>query len=305
MNAAGVSQSSPLGQQGSEAFFNGNPQAHLRMQGAPGQAEAGPHALQDYQMQLLLLEQQNRKRLMMARQENDPSQGGGAASVGQPGFGAAMSPSQSRAGGPSPSPNEQVKRGTPKIGQPGLPQSPLPEQARGSPVPNFDGSHVPHGAMPTPFFPQMSGNPAMMRPPSSHPAIGPQFNQQYEALVRQQGGRIPNGLWQQQMLQQQQAQQQQQNQAQHAQAQQQQQQQQQAQGQPQAQNQGQQPPQIGTPQQRNTAMPPPPAPPTTGDQGKTQPSSPSQQTTQPPTPSQTSRPNPKGKKDPKENRKVS
>ena len=146
MNAAGIPQSSPLGQQGSEAFFNGNPQAHLqRMQGAPGQAEAGTHALQDYQMQLLLLEQQNRKRLMMARQEQDPSHGGGGPSVGQPGFGAAMSPSQSRAGGPSPSPNEQVKRGTPKMGQTGLPQSPLPDQARGSPVPNFDGSHVPHG----------------------------------------------------------------------------------------------------------------------------------------------------------------
>ena len=32
---------------------------------------AGNHALQDYQMQLMLLEQQNKKRLLMARQELD------------------------------------------------------------------------------------------------------------------------------------------------------------------------------------------------------------------------------------------
>lgn len=31
----------------------------------------GNHALQDYQMQLMLLEQQNKKRLVMARQEQD------------------------------------------------------------------------------------------------------------------------------------------------------------------------------------------------------------------------------------------
>jgi len=34
-------------------------------------AHNGNHALQDYQMQLMLLEQQNKKRLMMARQEQD------------------------------------------------------------------------------------------------------------------------------------------------------------------------------------------------------------------------------------------
>lgn len=34
-------------------------------------ALAPPHALQDYQMQLMLLEQQNKKRLLMARQEQD------------------------------------------------------------------------------------------------------------------------------------------------------------------------------------------------------------------------------------------
>lgn len=36
-----------------------------------GQGSGSNHALQDYQMQLMLLEQQNKKRLMMARQEQD------------------------------------------------------------------------------------------------------------------------------------------------------------------------------------------------------------------------------------------
>jgi hypothetical protein len=35
----------------------------------PGGPRYQNHALQDYQMQLMLLEQQNKKRLMMARQE--------------------------------------------------------------------------------------------------------------------------------------------------------------------------------------------------------------------------------------------
>jgi hypothetical protein len=34
-------------------------------------AKQGNHALQDYQMQLMLLEQQNKKRLLMAQQEQD------------------------------------------------------------------------------------------------------------------------------------------------------------------------------------------------------------------------------------------
>lgn len=38
---------------------------------APEAANGGNHALQDYQMQLVLLEQQNKKRLLMARQEQD------------------------------------------------------------------------------------------------------------------------------------------------------------------------------------------------------------------------------------------
>ena len=91
--------------------------------GMPAGQQSGNHALQDYQMQLMLLEQQNKKRLMMARQEQDSmardgsSIPPGAAGMQAPG----MSPSGSRSG-TSPNPSEQMKRGTPQIG--GLPGSP-------------------------------------------------------------------------------------------------------------------------------------------------------------------------------------
>ena len=74
------------------------------MQGAAG-AQSGNHALQDYQMQLMLLEQQNKKRLMMARQEqheNNPA-GGQMPGVTMPPSG--MSPNGSRTG-TSPNPGE-------------------------------------------------------------------------------------------------------------------------------------------------------------------------------------------------------
>jgi len=38
--------------------------------------QTASHALQDYQMQLMLLEQQNKKRLLMARQEADKERAG-------------------------------------------------------------------------------------------------------------------------------------------------------------------------------------------------------------------------------------
>jgi hypothetical protein len=42
------------------------------MEGGPqAVSQTGNHALQDYQMQLMLLEQQNKKRLLLARQEQD------------------------------------------------------------------------------------------------------------------------------------------------------------------------------------------------------------------------------------------
>lgn len=74
--------------------------------GAGGQS--GNHALQDYQMQLMLLEQQNKKRLMMARQEqhdNQPGAGGPMPGVNMQAAG--MSPSGSRTG-TSPNPAEAM-----------------------------------------------------------------------------------------------------------------------------------------------------------------------------------------------------
>jgi len=285
MNQTGVPQGSPMGQQGVDGSVDFNFPPGGRMPGAPGQSQ-GNHALQDYQMQLMLLEPQNKKRLLMARQEQNnitahPGHHGppGSAPVGQPGFGApAMSPQNSRAG-PSPNPNEQMKRGTPKMSQPGLPGSPMPDgmgQTRGSPVPNFDPSQ----GMPPQYYASMAAANGMMRPPSSHPTFMPNMQnmtpQQMEAFARQNGGRMPNGApWPQgppQMMQP---------------------------------NPGQQPVQMGTPQQRHNNMPPPPAP-AAGEAGRTNPSSPSQQAAAPPTPSQAPKSAPKGKKEAnKETRKVS
>jgi hypothetical protein len=238
-----------------------------RMGGA--NAQGGNHALQDYQMQLMLLEQQNKKRLLMARQEQDnmaqPHPGSGP----NPQFTMApsMSPSQSRAGGPSPNPND-MKRSTPKMGQ-GVPGSPMPDmQNRGSPAPVFDPSQIPQGMHPATYAAQMSG--AMGRPPSSHPGGFPMGNmnpQQLEAMRR--AGMMPNGQFPPggpQMMQQN------------------------------VQNPQQPQPQMGTPQQRPGTMPPPPAP-ASQEQQRTQPSSPAQQNQAPPTPSQPSKSAPKGKKD--------
>lgn len=134
----------------------------------------GNHALQDYQMQLMLLEQQNKKRLLMARQEQDnlgPSQPG---QMGPFVGGTGMSPQNSRQG-PSPNPQDQMKRGTPQMGQKGLPPGGSPagmegiQGNRGSPAPGFDPNNMPPG-MQGQFFPgnpQMAGQ--MGRPPSSHP----------------------------------------------------------------------------------------------------------------------------------------
>lgn len=196
-----MTQGSPMnpGLDGQDIMFPGA-QARPGMppQGQPGPPQQGSHALQDYQMQLMLLEQQNKKRLLMARQEQDnmsgPHQQGAVG--GQ--FPPAMSPSGSRAG-PSPNPTDMKGR-TPKLGQQGLPGSPMPEgvmqQQRGSPAPNMnfpDPSLAPPG-MPPQFYPQMPNNP-MMRPPSSHP--GANFNgqqmsqQQMEAMRNSQ----MNGQW--------------------------------------------------------------------------------------------------------------
>lgn len=279
-------QGSPIMQPGFDLGAPGvppymNDQAMLRGGVPPGNAN---HALQDYQMQLMLLEQQNKKRLLMARQEQDMgNRSDGQPIPGGPGYPPGMSPSGSRSG-PSPGPNEQGKRGgTPKMGASGLPGSPMPDgsmpQGRGSPAAlSFTGQ------MPAEMQYQMNGmggvGPSGLRlPPSSHP--GPMgagtfpAQQQLEAIRQAQAGRMPNG-------------------------------QQWPQGPPQGQapmmqpNQAPQPAQIGTPHQRNP-MPPPQAVPTGPAANGARPSSPAQGA--PPTPQAANKPNPK-RKDTKETRKV-
>lgn len=283
INAGGVPQGASMGQQGDASDLFGG-----RANAVAGQN--GNHALQDYQMQLMLLEQQNKRRLLMARQEQDnlthaPPGPGQMGQPNQPGFGPnAMSPSGQRPG-PSPNPSDQMKRGTPKMGPQNLPGSPMPDgsmpQNRNSPSANFDPSQIPQGMAPQQFYQQAAG----MRPPSSHPQFPPGMSQQQIEAMRQ---RMPNGqMWQgqpngppQQMM-------------------------------PQAAQQGmppnQQPGQMGTP--RNAHMPPPPAPPASGpeqNRGAQQTSSPSQNSNAPPTPSQAPKAAPKGKKEANpSNKKVS
>jgi hypothetical protein len=242
----------------------------------------GNHALQDYQMQLMLLEQQNKKRLMMARQEQDsmgdmPRDGPGP--NGQPFQGA--SPQGGRTG-TSPNLNDPMKRGTPQLNAAGIP-SPLSEgQGRGSP----GAMNVMPGQMYPTMAPHyckmigMEGNmvgtmPNGIRPPSLYPAnFNGQMNQQMNMTrvqqQQQQGGVVAGPGWQPgpngaPMIQQT--------------------------------SQGPVPRGMGTPQQR--AMPPPSAP-TAGApaNGRTQPSSP--QSAAPPTPSQANKAAPKAKKDAKQ-----
>lgn len=238
-------------------------------------AAGGSHALQDYQMQLMLLEQQNKKRLLMARQEQDIVRPDGQPGMqGGPSFAPGMSPSGSRSG-PSPGPNEQMKRGTPKMGQAGLPNggSPMPDgampQGRDSPAAGGFNGQIPD------MYPVGPG----MRPPppGSHvPFNRPQTTmtrEQAEAMQRNQGvGQMANATW--------------------------------APGQtPIMQQQLPQTPQPsqGTPQQR--AMPPPTVVPT-GPTTNGRPASPAQ-TPAPPTPLPAPKANPKAKKNEEKPRKVS
>ena len=265
-----------LGGSGVPEFLNNAAALQMGRGGPNGTPAGGNHALQDYQMQLMLLEQQNKKRLLMARQEQDT----GGRPDGQPGmpgaagFAPGMSPSGSRSG-PSPGPNDQM-RGTPKMVKAGLPGSPMPDgsmpQTRGSPAAmNFVNG------MPPELYQQQAkamneANGSNMRPPSSHPSYnGQMFNpQQMDQMGRMQPSRIP-GNWPQgppgqvPMMQQP----------------------------PQA----QQPAQMGTPQPRND-MPPPQAVPAANGR----PNSPNQPAA-PPTPNQSKAANPKGKKE-REPRKV-
>ncbi|KAH0596583.1 hypothetical protein MHUMG1_05701 [Metarhizium humberi] len=276
------------------AFYN--PTGEM---GGPGGIRPGPggaqaaagsnHALQDYQMQLMLLEQQNKKRLMMARQEQDtitgmPARDGAAPGApGQPGQGPNGQPfpeasPQAMRSGASPNPADQMKRGTPQMNNSGIP-SPVPEggQSRDSPNPamNFMGNQVDPNMAPHFFKPgtdmtqaQMNG----MRPPSSHPGqpFNSQMNPQQMMAARQmqgQQGQQPGqgapGQWQQGPN-----------------------------GQPpQGMQQNQQV--QGTPQPR--PMGPPSAPAATANANSRTTASPQQAAAAPPTPSQGNKPAPKKK----------
>ncbi|KAL8390176.1 hypothetical protein RB595_009332 [Gaeumannomyces hyphopodioides] len=243
--------------------------------GAPGGAGGSNHALQDYQMQLMLLEQQNKKRLLMARQEQDGS-GTGMPRPDGPGIGPG---GPGGPGGPPGAPNAQPFQGaSPQGARPGMNE--------------MNGNMV---------AVQMNG---MARPPSSHPGQAP-FNamnpaqQQMMVAARQQLA----------------AQQQAQQQAQQAQQQQQPQQQPGGPGGPPMQWQGgpngnpmpggpQGGPQQGGPQgqhvhgtpQQRAAMPPPPtAAANSNANQRNQTASPQVSTAAPPTPQQGNKPGPKKK----------
>lgn len=252
---------------GNEYYGANGQMAQVRAGMQTPNGQHGNHALQDYQMQLMLLEQQNKRRLLMARQEQDnmtradqPPMPGQALPPG-------TSPQGSRAGA-SPNPSDQMKRGTPKMPQTGLPGSPSAAdamgQGRGSPASmNFNGAQM---------GPEMAGQffPNGMRTPSSNPAFSaPQMGQPIPAGA---ANRVPSGSWPPQGP---------------------------PQGQPMAPHQSPASQPTGTPQERG-AMPPPQAPPATGpNAGRTQPPSPA-----PPTPQQGNKAPPKGKKDTKDTRKV-
>ena len=275
-------------QAGMEEFYNGpgnGMRGQMPANGQPHGGQQGNHALQDYQMQLMLLEQQNKKRLLMARQEQDQVRPGEQQMGAQAGFGTNMSPQGSRSG-PSPNPSDQMKRGTPKMGQAGLPggpNSPMPDpsmvHARNSPgAMNFGAMDMmQHGIKGVDGMAMGPG----MRPPSSHPGFngGPANAAQMEAMrAAQQGLRMPNnaGAWQQMS-------------------------QGQTPGMPQGPQSGQQ---MGTPQQRSVNMPPPQnVPGQNGANGR--PVSPAQSTTAgTPQPANKANPAKKGKAG-KDSKKVS
>jgi hypothetical protein len=211
-NAAGPQgQGSPMVPQGPDGnslaqFYNSNEMGPGNMRpGAPnGQpATSSNHALQDYQMQLMLLEQQNKKRLMMARQEQDigtnnmprvdgPGGPGGPGAPPGPNGQAfqGTSPPGGRSGA-SPNPAEQMKRANQQMANAANMGSPLPDGAapsRSSPnAMNFMGGNMdpnagPHFGM-NMNMAQMNG---AMRPPSSHPPFNGQMNQQQMLAAQRQ-----------------------------------------------------------------------------------------------------------------------
>lgn len=220
-NAGPQSQGSPMMTQGQDGgaiagYYNAGdigPNGGMRGGQPGGQPGGGNHALQDYQMQLMLLEQQNKKRLMMARQEQDsmtiPGREGQVPGAigpnGQP-FQQGTSPQGARSVN-SPNPSDQMKRGTPHMNPGGMP-SPAPEgQSRGSPSGmNFN---IPGGQMDPNMAQQyfkmngmdpnmVSAMPNGMRPPSSHPGggfVNGNMTPQQMAMAQQQRQAAANANW--------------------------------------------------------------------------------------------------------------
>lgn len=291
-NAPGPqNQGSPMVPQGNDPtqmanFYN------AQDMGGPGGMRPGPngvqagggsnHALQDYQMQLMLLEQQNKKRLMQARQEQDLT--GGVPRPDGPGGPNAQafqgtSPQGARSGA-SPNPSEQMKRGNPQLNNAANMGSPVPDGAHSHNSPNpinfmggnqMDPMNAPH------FYKGMNGMDANMaaaagmngnmRPPNGHP--GQPFNGQMNPqMLRQQQQTGQAGVpmnWQAGMNGQQMP------------------------------PQGAQPQVQGVPQPRS--MPPPSAPAAVGNNGNSRnaTSSPQTSTAAPPTPQQGNKAAPKKK----------
>ena len=300
-----AAQGGPMMQPMNDEYFATN---HMRP--GPGVQNGanqnGNHALQDYQMQLMLLEQQNKKRLLMARQEQDSMRPTDGQMVNQPGAGftPTMSPQGSRSG-PSPNPNE-MKREDTKMGQMGLPGSPMPDGAmppnRGSPGPmNFNGQNMSAEMMQKMQSMEGVQMPGAVRPPTTHPVFaggmpnGQQGNMDMRtaAQQQQQPGRMPNGANWPQGLQGQAPNVPQQPPG-----------QQPLQQPPQPGHPGGQPPQqpgqsagqqgpMGTPQQHNAVMPPPPNVPAATNQSGARPQSPANQNQTAGTPQQSNKPNPK------------
>lgn len=270
-------QGSPMSQQGMDGAtpdFYAAANARMPMQANNPQAVAaaaaagqgnnnGNHALQDYQMQLMLLEQQNKKRLLMARQEQDSMAHPGAQPNGQFPTGASPQGIQ-RAGNPSPNPSD-MQRGRLLHGE-AVASCGFASNLYLPLAGMMDASQVP----PNVRAQMMQNGQMTMRPPSSHPMGQMPPGQQME-MMRQQGQMMTNGNFPP------------------------------GQQPPGGMMPGQQGPNqqqpMGTPRQQNSNMPPPPAP--GANSSGTGPSSPSQQSAAPPTPSQTNKPKPGAKNEPK------
>jgi hypothetical protein len=165
-------------QSGNMGGPNNNQNPNMAAAAAGQNGNSGNHALQDYQMQLMLLEQQNKKRLLMARQEQDsmanPGMGPGPGNFG------GMSPnSQGRIGDPSP--NAGDMRGTPKMHKGMSPNGDM--TGRGSPQPGMMPEQQLRAQMMA-GGQMMNGN--MMRPPqTSNPNMqGPPMTPDQMAMMR-------------------------------------------------------------------------------------------------------------------------